>query len=98
MAEAVSIGVQVCHAASPHEIFLREIELPPGSTVLYAIQRSGLLEQMRDLDLTGCRVGLWNKLKTFETVVNDRDRIEIYRPLIADPMDARRRRAAKTAK
>ena len=99
MAEAAaSFTVQVCHAASPQKIFLLDLEVASGTTVLQAIQKSGLLDQVESLDLATCRVGIWSKLKALDTVVRERDRIEVYRPLIADPMDARRARAAKTNK
>ena len=87
--------MQVCHAASPQRIVTIDVQVAPGTTLYQAIRQSGLLDQVVDLDLAQCRVGIWNKLKPLEAVVRDRDRIEIYRPLIADPMDARRRRAAK---
>ncbi|MBC7415613.1 MAG: RnfH family protein [Herminiimonas sp.] len=99
MAEAPAfLAVQVCHAASPQRIALIDLQVAPGTTVQQAILRSGLLVQVPDLDLAACRVGIWNKLKTLETVVRDHDRIEVYRPLIADPMEARRRRADKAGK
>ncbi|WP_420871035.1 RnfH family protein [Herbaspirillum rubrisubalbicans] len=47
-----------------------------------------------DIDLSVCKVGIFGKVKTLETPVRERDRIEIYRPLIADPKQSRRRRAA----
>lgn len=101
MAEAqlpapATIAVQVCHAAAPERIVLVDVQVAAGTTVQEAIRRSGLLDQADAPDLASCRVGIWNKLKTLETVLKDRDRVEIYRPLVADPMDARRRRAAKS--
>lgn len=94
-APAATVAVQVCHAASPQQITLIALEVAAGATVEQAIHQSGLLEQVMELDLAACRVGIWGKLKLFETVVKVGDRIEVYRPLIADPKDARRRRAAK---
>ena len=91
-----ALAVQVCHAASPSHIVMIDLEVAPGTTLLQAIEQSGLLDQVADLDLARYRVGIWNKLKPLETALRDRDRIEVYRPLLADPMDARRRRAAKS--
>lgn len=92
---SVRLAVQVCHAVRPGQIIMIDLHVAPGTTVEQAILQSGLLDRVKGLDLTGCRVGIWNKLKSFDTVVSERDRVEIYRPLIADPMDARRRRAEK---
>lgn len=92
---AATIAVQVCHAASPRQVILTGLVVPSGTTLEQAVRQSGLTDRVAGLDLANCRVGIWNKLKTFETVLKDGDRIEVYRPLIADPMDARRRRAAK---
>ena len=89
------LAVQVCHAASPERVVTIDLHVAPGTTLYQAIRQSGLLDQVADLDLAQCRVGIWSKLKPLEAVVQDRDRIEVYRPLIANPMDARRRRAAK---
>ena len=70
--------------------------LPPGSTVLDAVQASGLLQRLPQFGL-GC-VGVWGRPVTPETRLRDRDRVEIYRPLIADPKEVRRERAAKAGK
>ena len=93
---SATVPVEICHAASPWQIASIALEVAAGATIEQAIRQSGLLEQVTGLDMAACRVGIWGKLKTFETVVKACDRIEVYRPLIADPMDARRRRAAKT--
>jgi putative ubiquitin-RnfH superfamily antitoxin RatB of RatAB toxin-antitoxin module len=53
------------------------------------------LRECAAIDLTVSRVGIYGKLKTLDTVVRAQDRIEIYRPLIADPKDSRRRRVEK---
>lgn len=69
------------------------LELAPGSTVGDAIHASGLLQRMPQLELTS--VGIWGRPAGPDTKLRDRDRVEIYRPLIADPKEIRRRRAAK---
>lgn len=97
MADAL-INVSVAYAL-PHRQYLVELQVAPGTTLEEAVRQSGLLQQFPDIDLTQARVGIYGKLKTPETLVRERDRIEIYRPLIADPKDARRTRAAtKTAR
>ena len=88
----VQLQVQVCYV-KPEIALLRDVSVPLGSTLLAAIMHSGILRDMPEIDLLTCRVGIYAKLKTLETVLRDRDRIEIYRPLIADPKESRRRRA-----
>ena len=93
--EAV-ISVQVCYA-KPGAYILENLAVPAGTTVHDAIKRSGMPERLPEIDLTVCRVGIYGKLKSLDTVLRDRDRVEIYRPLLADPKDARRKRAVKRA-
>ncbi len=72
------------------------LDLPPGSTVLDAVQASGLLQRLPLLE-PGC-FGVWGRAVTPEIRLRDRDRVEIYRRLIADPKEVRRARAAKARK
>lgn len=88
------IQVQVCYA-KPEIQLLRDLSVPPGTTVQTAIVQSGILVDMPEIDLMSCRFGIYAKLKTLDTILRDGDRIEIYRPLIADPKESRRRRADK---
>jgi putative ubiquitin-RnfH superfamily antitoxin RatB of RatAB toxin-antitoxin module len=89
MAEAL-MPVQVCYA-TPDEQRLVSLLLPAGSTVADAVRLA-----MPDIDPGQHRVGIFSKLKTPETVLREHDRVEIYRPLQADPKDARRKRAKAT--
>ena len=66
-----------------------------GTTIGQAIEISGILQDAPEINLATMPVGIYNKKKTLDTVLRARDRVEIYRPLIADPKDARRRRAKK---
>lgn len=91
------LQVQVCYARQD-AIFLEQVILVPGATLEQAIQASTVLTQAPEIDLTTCKVGIFGKVKPLETVLCERDRIEIYRPLLADPMEARRRRVAKKQK
>ena len=91
------LQVQVCYAR-PDAIFLEEVMLAPGATLAQAIHASTVLAQAPEIDLATCKVGIFGKVKPLETVLCERDRIEIYRPLLADPMEARRRRVAKKQK
>jgi putative ubiquitin-RnfH superfamily antitoxin RatB of RatAB toxin-antitoxin module len=86
------IRVQVCYPSVPQPV-LRELTLAEGSTLRDALQASGI--EAPGLDLATCPVGIFGKKKTADTVLRDGDRVEIYRPLVADPKDARRRRVSK---
>jgi putative ubiquitin-RnfH superfamily antitoxin RatB of RatAB toxin-antitoxin module len=91
------ICVQVCYA-KPGSCILEDLTVPAGATVHDAIRQSGILERLAEIDLTVCRVGIHGKLKSLDTVLRDRDRVEIYRPLLADPKESRRKRAMKKGK
>ena len=83
------IHVQVCYPSAPQPL-LREVTLAEGSTLHDALQASGI--NVPGLDLATCPVGIFGKKKTPDTVLQEGDRVEIYRPLVADPKDARRQR------
>lgn len=85
--------VQLCYAAPGLQI-LRDLEVAPGCTIQQAILDSGLLREQPAIDLSTCKVGIFGKVKALDTPLREHDRIEIYRPLIADPKQSRRRRAA----
>jgi hypothetical protein len=86
------ILVEVAYARPDQQVLL-PVRLPPGATVGEAIRRSGVLERFPEIDLTRNKVGIWSKLSKLDTPLRDRDRVEIYRPLIADPKEVRRKRA-----
>ncbi|HJV87133.1 MAG TPA: RnfH family protein [Noviherbaspirillum sp.] len=88
------IRVQVCYAR-PEAQTLRDVVVPEGATLQSAIEHSGVLHDWPEIDLSRLRVGVYGKLKALDTLLRDRDRIEIYRPLIADPKESRRKRAVK---
>jgi putative ubiquitin-RnfH superfamily antitoxin RatB of RatAB toxin-antitoxin module len=71
------------------------LDLEPGSTALDAVRRSGLLERHPQIDLRAHQLGIHGKVVAPDTAVAHGDRVEIYRPLAADPKEARRRRALK---
>ena len=84
----------VCAPPQKQERIL--LDLSPGSTVLDAIEASGLLQRLPQIELG--RAGIWGRPVSPETRLRDRDRVEIYRPLIADPREVRRKRAATSRK
>jgi len=71
------------------------VDLPPGGTVRAAIERSGVLRDYPQVDLARDRVGVYGKLVGLEDVLGEGDRVEILRPLLADPKAARRQRARR---
>jgi hypothetical protein len=85
------INVQVCYASDAVQ-FLRALKVPAGTTLEQAIAASGVLEEVPGIDLATMPVGIYARKKTLDTVLREHDRVEIYRPLIADPKNARRRR------
>ena len=90
------LQVQLCYAAPLREYF-RTLEVAPGTTIEQAIMQSGVLQDIPGIDLTAQPVGIFGKKRPLETVLRERDRIEIYRPLLADPKESRRRRSEKKA-
>jgi putative ubiquitin-RnfH superfamily antitoxin RatB of RatAB toxin-antitoxin module len=86
------INVEVIYAL-PEEQSLLRLQVPQGSTVQDAVQQSGLLEKYPEIDLGRNKVGIFGKLSRVDMVLRDKDRVEIYRGLIADPKEVRRRRA-----
>jgi uncharacterized protein len=96
MVEQVKHSVAVCYAL-PDVSFLVQLEVASGTTIAQAIAASGVLARFPEIDLARNKLGLFGKLKPADTVLRDGDRIEIYRPLQADPMESRRRRARHKA-
>ncbi len=86
------INVEVVYAL-PHEQALIKVKLPPGATVADAVQASGIAGKYPEIDIAKNKLGIFGKLAKADAVLRDRDRVEIYRPLIADPKEVRRKRA-----
>ena len=78
----------------PEEQILYQLEVPVGTAVRAVIVRSGVLQRYPALVLDELKVGIFGKLTTLATQLRAKDRIEIYRPLIADPKEVRKQRAA----
>ncbi|MDD3609321.1 MAG: RnfH family protein [Halothiobacillaceae bacterium] len=84
--------VEVAYAR-PDEQVLRALNVPEGTTVEQAIRQSGLLERFPEIDLSVNKVGVFAKVVPLGRALAPRDRVEIYRSLIADPKAVRRQRA-----
>lgn len=90
------LHAQVCYAL-PEVALLVAISVPAGATLRQAVQASGLLQRYPAIDLDQQKVGVFGKVRPADTLLRDGDRVEIYRPLQADPKETRRRRARHKA-
>ena len=88
---SVSIKVEVLYAL-PHEQTLLNVEVPQGTALSDALKISGILDKYPEIDLAVNKLGIFGKLSKPDVVLRDRDRVEIYRPLIADPKEVRKKR------
>lgn len=89
--------VEVVYGHADHQELLA-VELDEGATVEDAIKTSGIMNHFKDIDLGVNKVGIFGKITTLTADLKEGDRVEIYRPLIADPKEVRRRRAAEGKK
>jgi uncharacterized protein len=87
--------VEVAYAR-PQEQVVVELELAPGATLRSAIEASGLLQRFAEIDLATAKVGVFGRVRALDDALQPGDRVEIYRPLSADPKDARRERARQS--
>ncbi len=86
--------VEVAYARPEMQIII-PLQITPGTTAAAAIQQSGIQEKFPEIDLTQNKIGIFSKLIPLDTVLQERDRVEIYRELLADPKESRRARADK---
>lgn len=90
-----TIQVIVVYSPAPREVHDACLALPAGSTVLQAVQKSGLLQLFATVDLQTAVLGIWGRKVGLNHMLRDKDRVEIYRSLTVDPKVARRERFAK---
>ena len=88
---AVTVVYALPEFASEIDVTLRQ-----GATVAEALERSGIAARHPELDLRRCPVGIFGKRVARQSTLADGDRIELYRPLLADPKESRRRRAKRS--
>ena len=88
------ITVEVVYA-KPGEQVLEQLQVPADGSIESVIRQSGLLERFPEIDLKTNKVGIFGKAAALSAKLVEGDRIEIYRPLIADPKEARKKRAAE---
>ncbi|WP_028536138.1 RnfH family protein [Paludibacterium yongneupense] len=88
------LTVEVAYACPEwQQIVVLEVEV--GTSALEAVQLSGLLARAGDIDAAAPKLGIFGKAVAGDTVLREGDRVELYRPLLADPKEVRRRRAAQ---
>jgi putative ubiquitin-RnfH superfamily antitoxin RatB of RatAB toxin-antitoxin module len=93
---AKTIHIEVV-LAMPDQQELLALDIASGSTVAEAIEQSALIDSFDGVELDLSMVGIFGHKVSAEQVLRDGDRVEIYRPLIADPKEVRRQRAIKQA-
>ncbi len=93
------VSIEVVYAEGWRQCLLA-ISVPPGTTLRGAVEWSKMAQQFPGIDLSNCPLGIFGKVigDPEVRVVTEGDRIEIYRPLLADPKEARRLRAEKAAR
>ena len=82
--------VGVAYAKSSQQVWTN-IDVPEGATVKDAIEQSGILEKFPEIDLEEQKVGIFGKLSKLDAKLSEGDRVEIYRPIVADPDTVERR-------
>ena len=91
MSSMMEVSVAYARPGTP---LWKRLEVPEGSTVADVLETSGLLEQCPEIDLETAKIGVFGKLRKPDAAVEPGDRVEVYRPIIADPKTVPRRRQA----
>ena len=94
MTEQTLINVEVAYALAENQAILA-LQVPEGTTALDAARQSGITEKFDGIDLDNAKLGIFAKVVSPGQVLREGDRVEIYRPLIADPKEVRKARAAR---
>jgi len=87
------LTIEVAYALPDKQVII-PIKALEGITAEQAILASGVLQQFPDIDLNVSKIGIFGKIVKLDAPLRNKDRVEIYRPLIADPKEVRRKRAA----
>jgi putative ubiquitin-RnfH superfamily antitoxin RatB of RatAB toxin-antitoxin module len=90
------IAIEVAYALSDNQLII-ELQTEQPCTAGQAILQSGMLQKFPDIDLSKNKIGIFSEICTPSKLLQDNDRVEIYRQLQIDPMEARRHRAVKQA-
>lgn len=89
---AESVSVEVACATPERQLLIR-LEVPAGCTVAEAIELAAIREKFPEIEVQEGAVGIFSRKVSLDQALREGDRVEIYRPLIADPKESRRRRA-----
>ena len=92
MSEVMEVEVAY---ANEHEQLIVPVQVPTPCTVKQALEQSKIVQHFPEIDLSSAKVGVFGKLSKMDALLNPGDRVEIYRSLIADPKEARKKRAAE---
>lgn len=88
--------IGIAYALPQRQVWF-DVELPDGATIQDAINRSGILKQFPEIDLEKQKIGVFGKVGKLDAVLNNGDRVEIYRPIICDPKTVPRKAKAGDA-
>ena len=91
----ITIHVEVAYALRERQALVA-VEIEEGATIEEAVQRSGILKTFPEIELQRAKVGIFGRSVALDQRMREGDRVEIYRPLIADPKEVRRRKAGRT--
>lgn len=94
MSEGIPVECEVAYARAERQEVVR-VRLPAGATAMDALRASGLLERFREIDVATVRLGVFGRVVAPDQGLVSGDRVEVYRPLTADPRVARRTRARR---
>ncbi|SOD41446.1 RnfH family protein [Nitrosovibrio sp. Nv4] len=90
------VEIEVAYALPENQV-MRRLSVPPGTTAEQAVLFSGIIDLFPEIDLSRNKLGIFGKSVKPGMVLRDRDRVEIYRPLIVDPKESRRKRAKESS-
>jgi len=88
--------IGIAYALPQRQVWF-DVNLPDGATIKDAIERSGIIGQFPEIDLEKNKVGIYGKVSKLDAVLNDGDRVEIYRPIICDPKTVPRKAKSSDA-
>ncbi len=91
------IPIEVAYAEPDTQVII-PLMVDEGTTIEQAIKMSGVLASFPDIDLAVNKVGIFSKLSKLDKTLREKDRVEIYRKLIADPKEVRKQRAEQGKK
>lgn len=89
----MKINIEIVYASETSQNLV-QLKIEPGTSIVQAIKDSGLLQAFPEININDCQVGIFSKKTGLDTILQDRDRVEIYRPLKISPKEARKLRVS----